>query len=1211
MEKNKYSQAKTWRVFKKTALIMKIWLFLMVAVIEVATAGTANSQQITVSVSDVPLREALRQIERESNVSIFYSDSFTGLSKKVSLTALNKDVADVLSQVLKETGLSYKLLDKDLFVIAPVDVLLQVKTITGKVTTEDSQPFPGVSVTIKGKSTGTITDANGHYSLDAESDDILVFSFIGYNTQEVTVGSAIQINIAMEENVSTLDEVVVTGMSQIDKRVFTGATDQLKADDIQLGGMPDISRSLEGRSAGVTVQNVSGTFGAAPKIRVRGATSIYGNSKPLWVVDGVIMQDVVDVSADELSSGNINTLVSSAIAGLNANDIEDVTILKDGSATSIYGAKAMAGVIVVTTKKGRAGSAIINYTGQFTTRLIPSYRNFNIMNSQEQMGVYQEMEQKGWLNYSAVSNARNSGVYGKMYQLINTVDPATGEFALANTEAARNAYLRQAERRNTNWFDELFSSAPMQNHSLSMSGGTEKSTYYVSLSAITDPGWTLASKLKRYTASFTLDHHINDKVSVNLHAKAYTRNQEAPGTMNRQIDNVYGEVFRNFDINPYYYALNTSRTLDANAFYTRDYAPFNIRHELENNYMDLNESSALFKAELDWSPVKGLDIKAMGNIKYVGSTMEQHIQDNANQALAYRAMQTSIIAGANPYLWDDPTLPYDLPITLLPQGGIYGRTDNRLNGFDIRASANYATDFGGSDHHITAYAGTEFNSVDRYNTWFRGWGRQYEMGSAPFVIYQAFQSWQSKGEDYYSVSDTRRRDEAFFGQASYTYREKYTLNVTGRYEGSNQMGKSRQSRWLPTWNIGGLWNLGNEAFFDVLQSAMPLSHASIRASYSLTAAAPPTSVSTAVIYSSQNTWRTDPDTNEPSLIISDIGNQSLTYEKKRELNIGADLGFVNNRINLSVDVWNRHNYDLVGYVATMGMGGQIDKRGNVATMDSKGIDVTLSTQNITGRAFKWTTNITFAKFKTRVTDLDTRSRIIDLITGTGFAREGYSHRTLFSIPFAGLDENGLPLVYDNNGEAVRYIYFQDREALDFLVEAGPVEPTLTGGFGNNFRYKGFSLNVFLTYSFGNKLRLAPVFADNYSDMSAMPKEYKNRWILPGDEAYTDVPAIASVRQQETSTNQTRYAYAAYNYSTTRVADGGFVRLKQITLGYDVPKSVITPIGFKSLALRAEATNLFLLYADKKLNGQDPEFYNSGGVASPVPRQITFTVSLGL
>ncbi len=198
-----------------------------------------------------------------------------------------------------------------------------------------------------------------------------------------------------------------------------------------------MSRSLEGRVAGVSVQNVSGTFGTAPKIRVRGATSIYGSSKPLWVVDGVIMEDVTEVDADRLSSGDAATLISSAIAGLNADDIESFQVLKDGSATSIYGARAMAGVIVVTTKKGKAGSTRVNYTGEFTMRLRPSYSTFNIMNSQEQMSVYREMEKAGLFSFSRTFRASSSGVYGKMYQLMNTYDAKTGKFLLANTPKDR------------------------------------------------------------------------------------------------------------------------------------------------------------------------------------------------------------------------------------------------------------------------------------------------------------------------------------------------------------------------------------------------------------------------------------------------------------------------------------------------------------------------------------------------------------------------------------------------------------------------------------------------------------------------------------------------------------------------------------------------------------------------------------------------------
>lgn len=226
------------------------------------------------------------------------------------------------------------------------------------------------------------------------SSRTLRITYVGMKPQDVPIKPG-TIKVMMKSDSEVLQEVVVTGMQKMDKRLFTGATKQLDADNVKLDGLPDISRGLEGRAAGVSVQNVSGTFGTAPKIRVRGATSIYGSSKPLWVVDGVILEDAIDVGPDDLSSGDAETLISSAIAGLNSDDIESFQILKDGSATSIYGARAMAGVIVVTTKKGRAGVSKISYTGEFTTRAIPSYKEFNIMNSQEQMGIYKEMEQKG------------------------------------------------------------------------------------------------------------------------------------------------------------------------------------------------------------------------------------------------------------------------------------------------------------------------------------------------------------------------------------------------------------------------------------------------------------------------------------------------------------------------------------------------------------------------------------------------------------------------------------------------------------------------------------------------------------------------------------------------------------------------------------------------------------------------------------------------
>ena len=328
-----------------------------------------------------------------------------------------------------------------------------------------------------GGKVGTVTDVDGNFTISVPAGKKIIVSYLGMQQQTLTPKSKMQITLHADNQ--TLNEVVVTGMSNMDRRMFTGATDQIKASDAMLGGMGDISRSLEGRAAGVSVQNVSGTFGTAPKIRVRGATSIYGSSKPLWVVDGVVQEDISDISADDLSSGDAETLISSAIAGLNSDDIESFQILKDGSATSIYGARAMAGVIVVTTKKGRQGQAHLSYTGEFTTRMIPSYSQFNILNSQEQMGIYKEMADKGWLNFSDVLNGADYGVYGDMYKRITTFDATTGQFELANTTEAKNGFLQQAEWRNTNWFKELFQTSIMQNHSLSLSGGTAKSNYYI------------------------------------------------------------------------------------------------------------------------------------------------------------------------------------------------------------------------------------------------------------------------------------------------------------------------------------------------------------------------------------------------------------------------------------------------------------------------------------------------------------------------------------------------------------------------------------------------------------------------------------------------------------------------------------------------------------------------------------------------------------
>jgi TonB-linked SusC/RagA family outer membrane protein len=1036
----------------------------------------------------------------------------------------------------------------------------------------------------------------------------LVVSYIGMQKQEVSIKPNLKISLKSDSEM--LEEVVVTGMQKMDKRLFTGATTRLSADDAKLNGIADISRGLEGRAAGVSVQNVSGTFGTAPKIRVRGATSIYGSSKPLWVVDGVIMEDVTEVSADDLSSGDAETLISSAIAGLNSDDIESFQILKDGSATSIYGARAMAGVIVVTTKKGSAGHSKISYTGEYTMRMTPSYSNFNIMNSQEQMGVYKEMQQKGWLNFSDTYRASNSGVYGKMYQLMNTYDATTGTFALANTTEAQNAYLQEAEYRNTDWFSELFNTNIMHNHSVSISSGTDKVSFYGSISAMVDPGWYKQSSVNRYTANMNTTINISKKLSFTAITSGSYRKQKAPGTLSSSVDPVFGEVTRDFDINPYSYALNTSRTLDANTYYTRNYASFNILNELDNNYMDLDVTDLKFQGELKYKPIKGLELSVLGAAKYSQTSNQHTVTEYSNQALAYRAMDDSTIRDKNPWLYDDPDYDYDLPQSVLPSGGFFMRTDYKMLSYDFRATANYNKNFG-EDHIMNLFGGMETNSVDRNKTYFNGVGMNYSMGELASYNYLFFKKLQEAGTDYYTLSNTYSRTAAFFANGTYSYQGKYTVNGTIRYEGTNRLGRSRSARWLPTWNVSGAWNAHEEEFWEPIKDKF--SFFSLKASYSLTGDPGPSSVSNSLVQiTSYNTYRPAAGIQETGLQIENLANSDLTYEKKHEINIGADMGFIDNRINLAVDWYKRNNYDLIGPTQTAGVGGQTTKYGNIATMKSHGLELSLTTKNIVTKNFSWTSNFIFSKAKNKVTSLDAQSKIISLVSGTGFALEGYPVRGLFSYKFLGLNEDGLPIILNQDGEATTdgsTIDFQSKD-VDNLVYEGPTDPTITGSFGNIFSYKGFKLNLFITYSFGNVLRLDPVFSSDYSDLTAMPKEFKNRWITSGDEATTNVPVIVSARQYN-SDGYLQTLYNAYNYSTARVAKGDFIRMKEISLTYDFPKKWIRSIGVNDLSLKLQATNLFLIYADDKLNGQDPEFFRTGGVSAPVPHQFTLTLKLGI
>ncbi len=1078
---------------------------------------------------------------------------------------------------------------------------------------EDGEPVIGATIMVKGTQTGVVTDIDGKFTLNSTTPNpTITVRYLGMETQTLKGKKGMKI-VLKPEDAHQIQEVVVTGIMKQDKRLFTGATTKIDADKTKLDGVADLTRGLEGRVAGVQLENVSGTFGTAPKIRVRGASSIYGSSSPLWVVDGVIMEDAVNVSSDDLSSGDAQTLIANAIAGLNPDDIESFQVLKDGSATSIYGARAMSGVVVVTTKKGKAGKSSINYTGEFSYRLKPSYSNYNISNSQEQMGIYKEMAAKGWLELASLANSSTSGLYGKMYNLITQYNESNGQFGLPYTQAAMNGYLQQAEYRNTDWFDLLFHNNLTQNHSVSVSTGTDKANLYASVSVYDDPGWTDRSEVQRYTGVMNATFNLSKKLSVTLRTNASYRKQQAPGTLNQSVDPVSGAVSRDFDINPFSYALNTSRTLDPNQTYTRNYAAFNIFDELQNNYIDINVHDIKFQGEVAWKPIKHVEVNLLGDYRTMRSSREHIVMNNSNQAEAYRAgVDNPNIMYNNTYLYTDPDVKNALPISVMPTGGINIMDENSVTQLDFRGTVRYDNTWNNT-HIFNALAGMEANRADYDARHDEEYGIDYNNSRLQSLPYQFYKQAKEEGLERVQYSKSWNRRLAYFAFLSYSYKGRYTASVTGRYDGSNQLGRSTSSRWLPTWNISGAWNAHEEEWFQKWAMAHKnwLSHATLRMSYSLVGEQTTASNALAVFRSSIK-WRPQGDQQEQYIYLSQLANSDLTYEKKKEFNVGVDLGFLNNRLNLTSDFYWRNNYDLMGYVNTGGAGGEIRKFANVASMRSHGLEATLSSQNIRNKHFDWSTDLTFAYTKTTIKDVLSQANVINLVYNSGNnIRKGYPHRSIFSIPFVGLNDEGIPQVINEKGEVTTTdINFQEYQSLDFLKYEGPTEPTMNGGLNNTLRYKNWRLNIFLTYSFGNKIRLDPVFSSSYSDMSAMPKEFKNRWVMPGDEKITSIPAIASVRQYYNDT-QLSYAYNAYNYSTARIADGGFIRLKDVSLTYDVPRSFLAKIGLSTAAIKLDATNLCLLYADDKLNGQDPEFVNAGGVATPLSKQFTLTVRLGL
>lgn len=1216
---------------QKVFLILKLTFLFLICLIDPLTASPDHQfTKITLDMKHTSMEEVISALKHQTGMSFFYSSKKIERFSDVSLHVVKEPLPQVLDKLLQNTPHTYSILDnvvvireKEIYNEAEPPLVTTIKkSITGTIKDENGDAIPGVHVKVKGRNIGVITNIDGNYLLelpDSCKNEILLFSFVGLKSKEVRWNGQKRIDLILESDTQQIDEVVVTGYQKVDRKLFTGSAAKVKMEDIKLASDPDISKSLEGRVSGVQIQNVSSTFGAAPKIRIRGASSITGNQKPLWVIDGVVLEDAVEISMDQLNSGDVSTLISSGVAGLNMDDIESMQILKDVSATALYGARAMNGVIVISTKRGSTGDVKVNYSTNITIRPIPTYQDYNILNSKQQMSINRELYEKGWINIANTQFASSHGPYGKMFDYISQ-----NKLTWAEDNGEMEHFLRKYETANTDWFKELFKTSVLQQHTLSLSGGGKRSTFYASLGYLHDNGWTIADGLDRYTALLKGSFQLTENFTLTTQANLSYREQQLSGISDEKTDatsgvgRYTGRIERQFDNNPFMYAMTTSRAIRAYddqgelEFIRRNYADFNIIDELSKNIQKVNVRDMSFMTDLEYKIRPNLIATTKVSARFFHSTREREVNENSNEANAYRVglrpTDREVVQSSNPFLYERPHSITGEKFSILPIGGILEGVNNIMSNYYFSGSLNWnprITDL----HTFTFLLGAEVRYIDREENWNNGFGHFFDYGHVSIPSKNYLEKLEIDGNSYFGKSMTYDRFAAYFFNYGYSYKGKYTINGTVRYDGSNRLGRSTTSRWLPTWNIGAKWMISEEESF---KNYSWLNMLNIKASYGLNATLGNATNATDVIYALQTSRSFHPEASEMALFLSALENEELTWEKQYELNIGSEISVFNNRLSVEVNYYNRKGFDLIGLYYGDGVGGQMRKNGNIADMDSYGYEFSLNFTPIIHGNFRWNSSLNYSFHKSKITDIITTSWISRAVSLYGVPVLDGPVRGIYSTRFAGLDHRGIPTFYDRNNEKVHYLNLQSSDFSD-LEYSGNLEPHTNVGFQNTFRWKGFSLSALITGQFGHKKRVMQNFSHFYTDDMALSTHMKNRWMVAGDEHRTDIPAILSTEtMKDPKSSEYRTAYNLYGMSDRWLADAGFIRLKNVGLSYTLPPSTLQKLKLSSVNIGIQASNLAILWlADaEKLGGEDPEFVWSGGSTMPITRQYTVTFSIG-
>lgn len=1056
------------------------------------------------------------------------------------------------------------------------------------ISSEDNLPLIGASVYVtaddlkkagNNQSTiGVITNIDGEFSISIpEGINRFYCSYVGYDIVEVKLlPGKDRYNITLEPSAHMLDAVVVTGYQTVERRKLTAAVSKIDVSEQMVGAVKSIDQALAGQIAGLSVSNISGAPGAPAKIRIRGTSSLNGTQDPLWVLDGIPLEGTNVPSMEVLK--DIDNVGQTAIAGLNPADIDNITVLKDAAATAIYGARAANGVIVITTKKGKVGKPVINFSTKLTYSPKLNIDRLNLLNSEEKVGLELDLLKSGY-PYRETK--------GEVYRIISGLGEVSN-FRNGGWDAlspSAQSAINKLKSTNTDWSDILFRDAFTQEYNLSLSGGSEKATYYTSMGYMKENGNVPNVSAERLNLVMKTSYKVNSILKVGASMFANRRKNSTYLPDDRGLTN---PIFYSRLANPYF------TPFDANGNYNYDVDieddtdmefGLNLFEERRNtsNQTTINGLSSIFDAELRFDDRFKITTQ-------LGLQMDKTSIEKIADGESY-AMRT------------EKKNHRENGVTYLPEGGFHKANENSLSQLTWKALGEYRDSYN-DIHEFEAMVGTEIRKTWEDRLYSAGYGFDRKTLTTKPIIFPE----ESRTIKLHEKGHVENAYISAFSTLSYSLLNRYTLGGSIRFDGSDLFGVDKKYRYLPLYSVSALWRVSQEPF---MASAKWIDNLVFRASYGLQGNIDKnTSPFLMGNYRIENIL---PGGSEDMIDVSGAPNKKLRWEKTHSVNAGFDFAVLNQAINLSVDYYYRKGVDLIGTQMLPLETGFEMLTVNWASLLNQGVEVGLSTRNIHTKNFMWTTNFNFAYNNNKILKEAVREDALEP------GREGYPVGALFALKTAGLDDEGYPMFRNKEGEAVSGMEFfklqewgfgatdlTARERRELYTYVGTQDCPYTGGFNNTFSYKAFELGINFSFDFGGKVRTQPTYSIvDFDKGRNTNRDILNRWTPENTE--TIFPALLSQNERLDEYMWYSNQNEIYRYLDIWVKDLNYVRLQNIRLGYTLPGTFTRKMGMTSATVAVEGRNL-LVFGSSYKNYLDPETM-SNAYATPAPKSVTLSLSL--